>query len=194
MAPGLRVMHFADTHFGVELYGRLDPETGLNTRLKDFKASLLRAIDFALEEGIDLAVFAGDAYKARDPRQTDQREFADCIRRLTDAGVPVLLLAGNHDMPAMHGRAHAVEIYRTLGVRNVQVLSKPDLIRVETAAGPVRIAGVPYLIKGYSVGREEFQGKTLDETRLLLEAKYVDCLRRMADDVCAAAALCVYNM
>ncbi len=75
MPNPVRVMHFADAHFGVENYGRQDPETGLNTRLLDFKHSLSKAIEMALAEGIDLAVFAGDAYKSRDPRQTDQREF-----------------------------------------------------------------------------------------------------------------------
>src|SRR5262249_46076826 len=38
-------------------------------------------------------------------------------------------------------------------------------------------------IKGFSIAREEFQGKTLDETRLLLEGKYVDYLRMLADGV-----------
>ncbi|HZO86917.1 MAG TPA: exonuclease SbcCD subunit D [Chthonomonadaceae bacterium] len=183
MARTVRVMHFADTHFGVELYGRLDPETGLNTRLKDFKQSLLQAVEMALEAGIDLAVFAGDAYKTRDPRQTDQREFADCIRRLTDRGIPVALLVGNHDMPSIKGRANAVEIYRTLGVTNVHVFSRPEIGLIQTGAGPVRIAAMPYLLKGFSVAREEFQGKTIDETRLMLEAKYVDYLRDLADQV-----------
>jgi exonuclease SbcD len=186
MAQPIRVMHFADTHFGVELYGRLDPDTGLNTRLKDFKRSLLKAIDLALEAGIDLAVFAGDAYKTRDPRQTDQREFADCIRRLTDAGIPVVLLVGNHDMPAIKGRANAIEIYRTLGVTNVHVLSRPETIYVDTGRGPVRVAGMPYLIKGYSVAREEFLGKTLDETRQMLEDKYADYIQQLAEEVIAA--------
>ncbi|HLK58308.1 MAG TPA: exonuclease SbcCD subunit D [Chthonomonadaceae bacterium] len=180
MPQTVRVMHFADTHFGVELYGRLDPDTGMNTRLQDFKQSLLRAMDEALEQGIDLAVFAGDAYKSRDPRQTEQREFAACIRRLTDRNIPVVLLAGNHDMPSIRGRANAVEIYRTLGVTHVHVLSRPEIILVNTVAGPVRIAAMPYLIKGYSIAREEFQGKTLDETRLLLEAKYADYLADLA--------------
>jgi DNA repair protein SbcD/Mre11 len=179
----VRVMHFADTHFGVELYGRLDPESGLNTRLMDFRQSLEAAIDRALDEGIDLAVFAGDAYKTRDPRQTDQREFAACIRRLTDAGVPVVLLVGNHDMPAIRGRANAIEIYRTLGVTNVHVLYKPEILLVETRAGTVRIAAMPYLIKGYSLARDEFQGKTLDETREMLETKYADYIAALADDV-----------
>jgi exonuclease SbcD len=187
MAQPVRVMHFADTHFGVELYGRLDPDSGLNTRLKDFKRSLLKAITMALEAGIDLAVFAGDAYKTRDPRQTDQREFADCIRRLTDAGIPVVLLVGNHDMPAIRGRANAVEIYRTLGVTNVHVLSRPESIVIQTARGPVRVAGMPYLIKGYSVAREDFLGKTLDETRQMLEDKYAEYLRSLADEVLNAA-------
>ncbi len=181
-----RVMHFADTHFGVELYGRLDPDTGLNTRLKDFKQSLMKAVDMALEAGIDLAVFAGDAYKTRDPRQTDQREFADCIRRLTTNKVPVVMIAGNHDMPAVRGRANAVEIYHTLGVDNVHVLRRPEMITVDTRAGKVRVAAMPYLIKGYSVARDDFQNKTLDETRLLMEEKYVDWLASLADEVRAA--------
>ena len=86
-----------------------------------------------MEADIDLAVFAGDAYKTRDPRQTDQREFADCIRRLTTNGVPVVMIAGNHDMPAVRGRANAVEIYHTLGVDNVHVLRKPETILVRDA-------------------------------------------------------------
>lgn len=175
-----KVLHFADTHFGVELYGRLDPETGLNTRLLDFRKSLQAVVDQAIEAGVELAVFAGDAYKTRDPRQTEQREFASCIRRLTDHDVPVVLLTGNHDMPSIKGRANAVEIYRTLGVTRVLVLSRPECALVETAAGPVRIAAMPYLIKGYSVNREEFLGKSLEETRQMLEAKYTRYIEELA--------------
>jgi exonuclease SbcD len=183
MTQEVRVMHFADTHFGVELYGRLDPATGLNTRLQDFKRSLMEAIEKALDLDVHLAVFAGDAYKTRDPRQTDQREFAACIRRLTEAGVPVVLLAGNHDMPSVRGRANAVEIYRTLGVTGVHVVHRPELTLIQTRVGPVRIAPMPYLMKGISVAREEFQGKTLDETRLLMEGKYVQYLGDLVDEI-----------
>src|SRR5690349_9813188 len=140
MTQPIRVMHFADTHFGVENYGRLDPATGLNTRLIDFKRAVCSAIEVALAEGVQLAVFAGDAYKSRDPSQTHQREFADCIRRLTQAGVPVVMLTGNHDIPNVRGRAHAMEIYRTLGVTNVHIVSRPEILVIETSGGPVQIA------------------------------------------------------
>ena len=47
-AKRLRVMHFADVHFGVETYGKYNPETGLNTRLEDFTKALNQAVDGAL--------------------------------------------------------------------------------------------------------------------------------------------------
>ena len=76
-------LHFADVHFGVETYGRYDAATGLSTRLLDFRAALMAGIDEALRRGVEIALFAGDAYKARDPSQTHQRAFADCLNALT---------------------------------------------------------------------------------------------------------------
>ena len=36
----IKLLHIADTHIGVENYGRLDTSTGLHTRLQDFVKSL----------------------------------------------------------------------------------------------------------------------------------------------------------
>ncbi len=180
MPAPIRVMHFADTHFGVETYGRLDPATGLNTRLLDFKEALSRAIEIALDHDVQLAVFAGDAYKGRDPSQTHQREFAHCICRLTERNIPVVMLTGNHDIPNVRGRAHAMEIYRTLGVSNVHIFSRPDLHVVETAGGPVQIAALPYLMRGFMMARDELLGKTVDEVRQKMEQKYAEHLADLA--------------
>jgi exonuclease SbcD len=181
MAEPIRVMHFADTHFGVENYGRLDPATGMNTRLLDFKRSLCSAIEMALERGVQLAVFAGDAYKSRDPSQTHQREFAECIRQLTDRGIPVIMLTGNHDIPNVRGRAHAMEIYRTLGVFNVHILGKPDILVVETSGGPVQILAMPYLMKGFMLAREDFLGKSVEEASRAMEEKYSEYIRDLTE-------------
>src|ERR1051326_2293412 len=78
----LRIAHLADTHIGMENYGRINPETGLNQRLHDFLRSLDQAIDAAIAAEVDLVVFAGDIYKTRDPTPTHQREFAKRIQRL----------------------------------------------------------------------------------------------------------------
>jgi exonuclease SbcD len=183
LALPIRIMHFADTHFGVETFGRFDPASGMNTRVIDFRDTLVSAIDSALARGIHLALFAGDAYKSRDPSQTHQREFALCIKRLTDNGVPVVMLTGNHDIPNVRGRAHAMEIYRALGVTNVHVISKPGVLELETAAGRMQVAGLPYLMKGFVLAREEVMGKTSEETRLLMERKYVDHLNSIVTEL-----------
>ena len=113
----MRILHFADVHIGVENYSKLDPETGLSTRLGDFLETFDQLVDYAIESKIDLALFCGDAYKSRDPSQTHQREFAKRIVRLSSAGIPTFLLVGNHDTPNIASRATSLDIYHTLDVQ-----------------------------------------------------------------------------
>jgi len=176
-------MHFADIHFGIETYGKLDPETGLNTRLIDFRDSLNFAIDKALAEGVRVALFAGDAYKTRDPSQTQQREFASCIRRLTDAGVPVVMVTGNHDLPNAKSRANAIEIYRTLGVENVHILTKPEICRLETPDGPLQIVGMPYLLRSTELSKDECRNKSIQEVTDLMVERYCRYIEHLAGEL-----------
>jgi len=83
----VRVMHFADVHLGVETHGKINPETGLNTRLEDFTRSLNEAVERALQAEVDIALFSGDAYKVRDPNQTEViRARAPSFDRVGGAG------------------------------------------------------------------------------------------------------------
>ena len=108
----MRILHFSDLHIGVENYGRIDPATGLSTRLGDFLASLDEVVEFSLNENVDLVLLAGDAYKGRDPSQTHQRELAKRLFTLTEAGIQVFLLVGNHDLPNATSRATAAALNR----------------------------------------------------------------------------------
>ena len=139
MSSPLRLVHFADLHVGMENYGRLDPATGTSSRVRDFLERLDEVIEYALEHQADVAVFAGDAFKNREPDPTQQREFAQRIKRLADA-MPTLLLVGNHDMPGMAVRASAVDIFQTLAVPGVIVGHKAGAQVVETGRGPVFLA------------------------------------------------------
>ena len=96
MTQPINLLHLADIHIGMENYGRLDPQSGLNSRVVDFLRRLSQAIDMALERNVDVCIFAGDAYKNQRPNPTFQREFARRIKRLAAEGVPVVLLVGNH--------------------------------------------------------------------------------------------------
>src|SRR5512137_2772159 len=102
----------------MENYGRVDAATGINARVMDFLRRLSDIVDYAIEQDVDVFVFAGDAYKTRDPNPTYQREFARRIKRLADAGIPVILVVGNHDLPVVSKRATSIGIFDTLSVPN----------------------------------------------------------------------------
>ncbi|GAB4569633.1 MAG: exonuclease SbcCD subunit D [Anaerolineae bacterium] len=171
----IKLLHFADLHLGMENYGRLDPQTGLSTRVHDFLAAFDKLIQFAEQESVDLVVFAGDAFKTRDPSLTYQREFARRIRRLAvELGIPTFLLVGNHDLPNASGRAHAIELYDTLQVENVWVSRRPELYRIDTKRGPVQIISLPWVTRSTMLTREESRGLSLQE----LNDRMLDKLER----------------
>src|SRR2546423_2633450 len=135
--PPLRIAHLADTHIGMENYGRINPETGLNQRLHDFLNSLDQAIDGAIAASVDLVVFAGDIYKTRDPTPTHQREFAERVHRLSKAGVHTVIVAGNHDIPLSTGRATSVDLFRALQIDRVTVARTIGTHRVQPQSRPL---------------------------------------------------------
>ncbi len=141
---GLRLLHLADTHIGVETYGRVDPTTGRHSRLNDFAASLNRAVEIGLDHHVDAVLFAGDAYRTCYPSPTHQQVFAEAIGRFGQAGVPVVMVAGNHDLPVAFGRTNALEIFRALASDRFQVTARPELRRLETASGPLQVACLPW--------------------------------------------------
>lgn len=179
----LRLLHLADVHFGMENYGRLDAATGLNRRLLDFARSVHYAIDYALDHGVHLAIFAGDIYKHRDPDPSWQREFAVCVRKLTDAGVPVVILVGNHDLPNTVGKAHAVEIFATLSLPGVTVISQPGMHLLDTAVGRVQVVGLPYITRSFLLSREEYKDQPIEVVNRLLVTKAEEILRQFATQV-----------
>jgi exonuclease SbcD len=170
----MRVLHFSDLHIGVENYGRIDPETGLSTRLGDFLYSLDQVVEFALTESVDLVLLAGDAYKGRDPSQTHQREFAKRLNRLSQAGIPTFLLVGNHDLPAASSRATAVDIFPTLEVANVYVGNSLKTYDVSTPSGPIQVLAVPWPRRSAILSREDSRGMSIEQVRQALEERLTE--------------------
>jgi exonuclease SbcD len=177
----IRLLHFADLHIGVENYGRFDPATGTSSRVRDFLDRLDEVIDYALEHEADLAVFAGDAFKRRDPEPTQQREFAQRIKRLADA-MPTLLLVGNHDMPGMAAKASSMDIFQALDVPGVMVGHRPEGRTVVTRRGPIYLAWMPYPMRNRLLSQAEHQDKSIEALEIALRQTVADILRGLAQE------------
>lgn len=181
MSDPLRVLHFADVHIGVENYGSPDPTTGVSSRVTDFLRRMDEMVAYARDHEVDLAVFAGDAFKTRTPNPTFQREFAWRVRDLAELA-PLVLLLGNHDMQPMREKASSVEIYDTLAVPNVWVAADYEVRRLETRRGPVAVGSAPYPFRARLLQDENTAGLTIGETDALLSEMLTDILDNLATE------------
>ena len=123
-------------------------------------------IDAAIAEDVDAVLFAGDAFKNRDPSPTLQRMFARRIRRLTEAEIPTVLLTGNHDLPSIVARATAIDIYQALGIPNIYTARNIDLLTVPTKRGELQIVTLPWIPRNTIMAHESFRGLSSDEQLL----------------------------
>ena len=176
----MRILHFADLHIGVENYGRIDPNTGLSSRLRDFLHTYDELVDYAIDTRVDLVLFCGDAYKSRDPSQTHQREFARRIARLSHAGIPTFLLVGNHDTPQVIAQATALEIFPTLNVANVHIGDRLKTYIVDTRSGPLQVVALPWIKRSDFLASEAARGLTHQQIN--------EAIQRMIDNAVRAQA------
>lgn len=141
----MKILHFADAHIDMANYGRHDPQTGLPLRVLDFLKSLDIIVGTAIAEKVDLVLFAGDAYRDRTPAPTFQREWGRRIIRLSKAGIPTLLLIGNHDVSPALGRANAIQEFETLDIPHVRVLAQPQFLTAEELGLPLQVIALPWV-------------------------------------------------
>lgn len=176
----IRVLHFADLHVGMENYGKLDPATGVSSRIGDFLARFDEISQYAFDHAADLIIFAGDAFKTRDPDPTQQREFARRIKKLADQ-IPVFMLVGNHDIPGVAARATSIDIFRTLEVPNVLVGRTSGSQVMHTQSGDVFLGWMPFPVRNrLLMAQEELRGASVDELDRALESFVNDELAGLA--------------
>jgi exonuclease SbcD len=168
----MKLLHFADAHIDMANYGKHDPETGLPLRVLDFLKALDTIVNAAIDEKVDMVIFAGDAYKDRSPAPTFQREWGKRIIKLSRAKIPTLLLVGNHDLSPATGRAHAIQEFDTLEVPYVRVLQRPDFLRPEQLWDlPVQVIAMPWVSRSGLMASIEVSGTDPREVFSKIEAR-----------------------
>jgi DNA repair protein SbcD/Mre11 len=164
----LRILHFADAHIDMANYGRHDAASGLPVRVMDFLKSLDTIVNTAIDEQVDLVLFAGDAFKDRTPAPTFQREWGRRLMRLARAGIPTLLLVGNHDIAPALGRAHAMESFDTLEVPHIKVIDSPKFLGPKGLEDlPLQVLALPWVSRS---GLMAHLGMSASDPSLVYEA------------------------
>jgi exonuclease SbcD len=180
----VKLLHTADIHLGAKTHGRRDAETGLNTRLLDTRRSFEVLVERALDEAVDAFLFCGDAYHTADPTPTQQQIFAECLQPLADAGVPLVLVIGNHDHPVTYGRASSLDIFEYVD-GDVHCYRKPaaSVQVLDTKSGPLQLIPLPWPIRSQILTKEEYRSMAPEELRQFIEETYVNYVQRRAEEI-----------
>lgn len=110
MSESVTLAHLSDTHLGYRSGTRFDPESGRNQRSVDTDHAFTRTIDDILKREVDGVIHSGDVFHHARPTWQSMRHFIRQMRRLEAAGMPTLVIAGNHDTPRIRtgGSAYSV--------------------------------------------------------------------------------------
>ena len=184
-----KILHFADSHIDMANYGRQDPETGLPLRIMGFLKSLDQIVDTAIAEKVDCVIFAGDAYKNRDPAPTFQREWGKRIMRLSRAQIPTILLVGNHDVSPSVARAHTLEEFSTLDVPRVLVVDKPTFLgpaELSQLCAPgkqldMQLLAVPWVSRSGLMAYLDLQTRDINQLHEEMEKSLSNILQKWLD-------------
>ncbi len=138
MSETIRIAHISDTHLGYRGLSKVDKATGRNQRTVDVDLAFERAIDDILRQKVDAVIHGGDVFHYSRPTWQSLRHFIRQMRRLEVAGIPTLVIAGNHDTPRIRtgGSAYSVLELALPGIRfvaeyedahEVEIFKKMDL-------------------------------------------------------------------
>ena len=179
----IQFVHTADIHFGVENYGKIDQKTGIHSRLLDFYNALNFCIDWCLEQNIDFFLFAGDAYKTANPSPTQQRLLMKCLLRLHAAGIPIVIVVGNHDHPLSFGKANALDVFGDMPLDGFHVISRPTSLMLQTKSGPVQIVGIPWPTRNTIAATDAHKHKTGTELTTYISSSVATIIQGFAREL-----------
>jgi exonuclease SbcD len=134
----MRIVHTADWHVG-RVWKNLN-------RLDETAAVLDHLARFVLQERIDLLLMAGDVFESGSPTAEAERLVFRFFRRLGEAGIQSIVIAGNHDSAAR------VDAWGTLaelvGVRTVgkpRAAANGGVMEISTRGGETAVvAALPF--------------------------------------------------
>ena len=93
-----KFLHLADVHLGYQQYNHKE-------RFNDFGRAFLHIMDQAVAQQVDFVLLGGDLFQKRAVDPPTLLQAIEGLRRLKEAGIPVVAVEGNHE------RAHYRDVF-----------------------------------------------------------------------------------
>ncbi len=186
----VRVVHLSDLHLGFRQYQRLT-SVGANQREADVALTFRRTVDRVIALDPDLVVIAGDVFHSVRPSNPAILYAFQQFSRLTAElpGVPVVMVAGNHDLPRSAETSCILRLFEeSLGIhvadfaarrlpfpdRKLSVLAVPDVAgEQQYELDPDPAARYNVLVLHGEHPDVQPGGASIDRARLVVNAEHL---------------------
>lgn len=174
-------LHTGDEHIDSDVHGTLNPRTGRSTAWESNYATIRHLAEQAVERGVSAFISSGDEFKTGRPSQEALLMLADAYTPLAEAGIPVLLLDGNHNrIGVTSGHRSAIwalaEILRARG-GVAHASATPELIHL----GAIQVATLPWLNTNAVLGAHALSPRDADRKVAAHAISELDRLAATAD-------------
>lgn len=109
----MKILHFSDTHLGFAELDKVAP-SGINQREQDFYDAFKFVVDQALEIKPDLIIHSGDFFHRPSPPNRPMIFALQQLKRVSEAGIPFVVIAGNHETPKTIYTSPILEAFQTV--------------------------------------------------------------------------------
>jgi DNA repair protein SbcD/Mre11 len=149
----MRLLHTADWHVGKTLARR--------SRIDEAQAGLEAVLDLAIVHSVDAVLVCGDVFEHLSPTPEAEQVVYEALLAFEGKGIPVVLLAGNHDHPH---RWRAIEpLLARFAIHVVPEVRRPDhggIVEISARDGSMvaQIAALPWVTERRLIGAAELMG------------------------------------
>jgi DNA repair exonuclease SbcCD nuclease subunit len=137
IAP-VKIVHLSDTHLGFRQLHRVN-DAGRNEREQDVYDAFERAISKIIELAPAAVIHAGDLFDSYHPSSAALGVALDGLGRLRDAGIPVVVIAGNHSSPRVAAAEHIFGVLERFGGAHM-IYGGPREVRI----GDLAVHAIPH--------------------------------------------------
>ncbi len=95
----MKMLHTADLHLGLTFIDAVMGHRASEERRLDLLTNFDRMVECAIQEEYDFFLLSGDIFQTTSPSGRTFVDFSSRIGRLSDAGVQIVVIPGNHDVP-----------------------------------------------------------------------------------------------